>query len=92
LINENQGRYTEALNYYYDAIKMYGEAGNKWAMIDRYFNIGFLYEDQNNYPEALKNHREALRLSEELGTKEGIAASNSNMGECIACRRIIRKP
>lgn len=72
--------YKEALDYYFKALKIDEELGNKNGIARHLGNIGVVYEQQNDYPKALDYYFKALKMDEELGRKSGIAADLGNIG------------
>ncbi|MBC7864782.1 MAG: tetratricopeptide repeat protein, partial [Bacteroidia bacterium] len=62
--NQSFGR---ALDYYFKALKMVEELGNKNAIAGHLGNIGGLYSATKKYAEAEKYLLEALKLSKEIG-------------------------
>ncbi len=75
-----QGNYNDALTYYFKALKINEEVGNKEEVASNYNNIALIYTAQNNYPDALKNQLSSLKLNSEIGDKEGLANNYINIG------------
>ena len=71
---------TKALEYDFQALKMYEGTGDKngMATIDNY--IGSVYADMADYPRSLEYYFKALKLSEEAGNKNDMAPINGNIG------------
>ena len=74
-------RYTDAIEYYKFAGKLFKEAGRKGDYAIMLNNIGFLYDGLGQYDKAITSYRKALVIDEELGIKEGIATDLNNIGE-----------
>lgn len=72
--------YSEALTYYFKALKLFEELGYKNRIAPQLSNIGIVYNDQAIYPKALEYFFKALKMHEELGNKDGIAISIGNIG------------
>jgi serine phosphatase RsbU (regulator of sigma subunit)/tetratricopeptide (TPR) repeat protein len=84
VINYYRGNYPEALKYYFLALKIKEELGDKKGVASSYGNIGLIYLDQNNLSEALKNHLSCLKIMKEIGNKKGMALSYGNVGLVFA--------
>ena len=75
-----QGNYPKALDFFFKALKLDEETGNKNGMARRLGNIGIVYEEQGDYQKALDYYLKALKKDEELGNKAGIARHLGNIG------------
>ena len=73
--------YKKSLDYYFKALKMAEEVGNKNAMATFLGNIGNVYKDQKEFSQALEYSFKALQMNEELGNKNGIARVLGSIGE-----------
>ena len=80
LLNDAQGNYIYALEYYFRALKIAGdhEKMEKEAIILN--KIGNIYMQQGDYVQALNNHLKSLQIKEELKDTNGISASYNNIG------------
>ncbi len=76
----NQGDYAKALDYYFKALKIFEEIGNKNGQAANLGNIGIVYNDQGDYAKALDYYFKALKINEEIGNKNGQAANLGNIG------------
>ncbi|MBA3665309.1 MAG: tetratricopeptide repeat protein [Bacteroidetes bacterium] len=72
--------FNKALDYYFKALKLSEELGNKYGMADDLGNIGNVYNLQTDYPRALDYYFRALKIKEELGDKGAIATNLGNIG------------
>ena len=72
--------YPKALEYYFKALKLYEEIGNKKGIAANLNNIGIVYQDQGDYPKAVEYYFKALKIYEEIGNKKGIEGNLSNIG------------
>ncbi|MBI4930328.1 MAG: tetratricopeptide repeat protein [Bacteroidetes bacterium] len=72
--------YKKSLDYYFRALKIDEELGNKNGIARHLGNIGLTYDYQGNYPKALDYCFKALKITEELGNKNDIAAWLGNIG------------
>ncbi|MBI3500158.1 MAG: tetratricopeptide repeat protein [Bacteroidetes bacterium] len=90
-IAERNRLYTKALDYYFRALKIDEELGNKHEIANALGNIGIVYREQatNNksqftrdslYAKSLDYYSMALKTDEELGDKNGMAADLGNIG------------
>lgn len=75
-----KGDYPQALDYYFKALKMKEELGDKKGIAAILSNIGLVYWNQGDYPKALDYYFRALKMDEELGNKNGIARGLGNIG------------
>ena len=80
IVFKNQGKYIEALEYYFKSLRIEEEIGNKIGIAVTFNNIGLIYADQGDYPKALEYYFKGLKMDEELGNKNGIAARLGNIG------------
>ncbi|MBA3665308.1 MAG: tetratricopeptide repeat protein [Bacteroidetes bacterium] len=78
--NKQQADYAKALDYYFKALKIKEELGNKNGIANTLGNIGVVYSSQNDYSQALNYYFKALKIQEELGNKQSIAANLANIG------------
>jgi len=75
-----KGDYSTALDYYFNALKIYEELGRKSGIAINLGNIGIVYDELADYPRALEYYFKAQKMNEELGDKNGIAANLGNIG------------
>ena len=80
IIYSEQDNHDEALKYFFEALKLKEEIGDKNGIALLYNNIGVIYKAQGNSEEALKNYLTALKIKEELKDKWGIAGCYNNIG------------
>lgn len=74
------GDYPKALQYFFDALKIYQGTGNKKGIARNTGNIGIVYRLQGDYPNALNYFFKALKIYQELGVQSGIAINTGNIG------------
>ncbi|MBW8051510.1 MAG: tetratricopeptide repeat protein, partial [Cytophagales bacterium] len=80
-INYIQSNYPQALEYYFKALKIRKELGDKKGMAASYNNIGLIYWNQSSYPQALEYYFKAVKIEVELGEKStALAAFYNNIG------------
>jgi len=79
-VYRNQGNYAQALEYYFKALKINEEIGNKQGQAANLGNIGLVYSDQGNYAKALDYYFKALKINDEIGNKQGQAINLGNIG------------
>jgi tetratricopeptide (TPR) repeat protein len=76
----SQGDYSKALDYYFKALKINEEIGNKMGQAPNLGNIGNVYGSQGDYSKALDYHFKALKINEEIGNKRSQANNLCNIG------------
>ena len=80
-IYENiRGDIPKALEFYYGALKLQMEIGDKPGVALTLNNIGYAYDIQGDIPKALNFHHKSLKIREKIGDKIGIAMSLNNLG------------
>jgi tetratricopeptide (TPR) repeat protein len=84
IIYDEQGNYPKALEYYFKALKMEEDAGDKGRQADVSGNIGIVYREQGDEPKALEYYLKTLQIKEELGDKEGQARVMGNIGNAYS--------
>jgi len=80
VVYRQQGDYPKGLDYFFKALKMYEELGNKNGIAISYGNIGILYWYQEDFQKTLDYYFKALKIGEELGDKVRIAIQLGNIG------------
>jgi tetratricopeptide (TPR) repeat protein len=80
----SQGNYVKALEYYFKALKINEEIGNKQGQSANIGNIGLVYSDQGNYAKALDYFFRAQKIDEEIGNKQYQATNLGNIGNVYA--------
>ena len=92
VIYDDQGNYARALENYFNALKTFEIAGDKYGMATTYNNIGIINYEQaqqpfndslatrKNYQSALHYYSLSLNIRETLGDKHGIADCYTNIG------------
>ncbi|MBN4072098.1 tetratricopeptide repeat protein [Flavobacteriales bacterium AH-315-E23] len=78
--NVLKGRYTKALEYYFKALNIDKELGNKDGIAKHLGNIGIVYTSQGDYPKALEYYFKALRMNEQMGNINYVTAILGNIG------------
>ena len=91
IIYRQQGKYKDALENSFAALKIRITIGDKTGIATSYSNIGLMYNDQGNNTEALKYDFAALKIRKEIGNKKGIADTYNNIGLIYDTREITRK-
>jgi serine phosphatase RsbU (regulator of sigma subunit) len=80
IVYKVQSNYPKALEYYFKALKMAEDLGEKNLTAANVTNIGSIYYAQGYYPKALQYYLRALNIVEESGNKSGIANVTGNIG------------
>ncbi len=76
-----QTAYSQALNNFYKADKIYREINQPLELAENLNKIGQTYYHVRQYPQAEKAFRESLRLYESKGNKNGVAESYGFIGQ-----------
>ncbi len=71
--------YVNALEYFFNSLKVNEELKNRKKIGRNYGNIGIIYKEQGNITKALEYQFKALKLNQELGDKVGIALNYGNI-------------
>ncbi len=79
-INSDRENYSQAMQDYHAALKIYESIQDKKNIVNIYNLIANAYHHQGDYPNALKNQYASLKIREEIGDEEGIAWSYNNIG------------
>ena len=82
----NKGKYQEALNNFFKALK-FAESNLKDNPLNKidanYNNIGLVYQEMELYEKAIPYHLKALAIRKERTYTQGEAASYNNLGICF---------
>ncbi|MBI2268771.1 MAG: sensor histidine kinase [Bacteroidetes bacterium] len=79
ILNDQKGDFTNALNYYFKALKVSEEINYKKGMARCYNHIGIIYDKQGDYNTAMVYQLKSLKIKEEINDKFGIARSFANI-------------
>jgi serine phosphatase RsbU (regulator of sigma subunit)/Tfp pilus assembly protein PilF len=79
-IFKEQGNYSKAIDYYFKALRIDEEFGNKAGVARHYGNLGTLYTMQEDNAKALDYFLKSLKMNEGLGFKEQISTNLGNIG------------
>ncbi len=74
-----KSEFPPALDYYFKALKISEETGDKRGIAQVMGYIGNVYKDEGNYNKALEYEEDALKFSEELGDKKLISVNQGYM-------------
>ena len=80
IVYRKKADYAKALDYYFKALKLDEEIGNKKEIATDLGNIGIVYHKLKNFPKTLYYYERALKIDEELGNKSGVARHLGNIG------------
>jgi tetratricopeptide (TPR) repeat protein len=80
MIHNNEGKYVEALENYFDALRIFESIQDKQAIATAYSNIALLYSMQGKVKEALETYTTALKINEGMGNKMGGSITLHNIG------------
>ncbi len=78
-ISMTQSNFEEGLTFFWDALRISEEIGNKDNMAQNLNYIAEIYVEQKQYGKAIENYKKALALVEGLGIKPGISACLTNL-------------
>ncbi len=87
IISDLQGNSTNALGYYFAALKISDEACDTETSAVVYVNIGTVYQEQHDLEKAWQYYQKALKLEGKAGYQDNIASAIGNMGALYAERR-----
>ncbi len=84
MYNWNQGNYNEALQYYFESIKVNSKIPEaKRGSLDVNFNnIGLIYQEMHLFDKAVDYHNKALQIRIDKKKVQGQIASYNNLGIC----------
>ncbi|HEX7414625.1 MAG TPA: tetratricopeptide repeat protein, partial [Bacteroidia bacterium] len=77
----NQADYPKALDYYFKALKMREELGDKSEIAINLGNIGSLYTKTSKYKEAETYLLDALKMDKEIGAQDGERDDEEKLSE-----------
>lgn len=76
-----QAAYTQAINYYYKADKLFRQENATAQLAGNLNKIGETYYYARQYRIAAEKYKEALKLYQQLGDQKGIAESHGLIGQ-----------
>src|SRR5579859_616408 len=74
------GQKQEALRYYEQALRIFGEVGDRGGEGTTLNNLGGVYDDLGQKQEALRYYEQALRIRREVGDRGGEGTTLNNIG------------
>ena len=77
---DTQGRYAEALTYYFQSLKIEEEINNEKGQAVTLGNIGIIYYNQKEYEKALDYYEKSLALKEKINETNSISTILGNIG------------
>jgi tetratricopeptide (TPR) repeat protein len=80
LIYQNQGDYTQAINYNSRSLEIDKELGKEKGVVTSLNNIAIIYQSQGDFESALGYFSRSLKINEEIDDKKGISSSLNNIG------------
>ena len=87
ILQANQGKYPEALDYFYKSLQGFEMIKNKsgWISVAScYENIGTIYNLTNSYDQAIWNYEKAIAISKKLKHSDlSIALNEANIGSIL---------
>ncbi|WP_338376269.1 tetratricopeptide repeat protein [uncultured Flavobacterium sp.] len=85
MFNWNKGRFQEALNWFFKALKLAekNQIKDNTIKIDATLNnIGLIYQEMELFEKAIPYHQKALEIRSERKYAQGEASSYNNLGIC----------
>jgi tetratricopeptide (TPR) repeat protein len=79
VVYSEENNYSEALEKYFKALKIYQEIGQTSSISKVYNNIGIVYKSQENLPKALDYFLKALKIQQQTG-EQTVAVTLTNIG------------
>ncbi len=73
-------RYTEAIEWFQEALAVQRENGDLESVANTLNNIGLNYKMRGNYDKAIEFYEQTIRIDEELGKGNDIAKTLNNIG------------
>ena len=84
IILDESGNYLEALQNYFNALKIYEKKSTSFDQIPAVLvNIGIVYKKQKKYNKVLEYYNRALKIYEEKKFKVGITIIKGNIGSVL---------
>lgn len=80
LIEADDGRYPEALDYHLKALTIREKTGDREGLAYSNNNLGNVHRNMGEFDKALARHRQGLALKIELGLRASEAYSHQNIG------------
>ncbi|MCW3122773.1 MAG: hypothetical protein JWQ38_2265, partial [Flavipsychrobacter sp.] len=81
IVYQVQSDYPHAHEYYFKALKIEEELGDKKRAANTNIGIGTVYRNQSDFPHALEYYKKALKLAGETGDKKALALVSYNIGD-----------
>nr|WP_299381183.1 tetratricopeptide repeat protein [Allomuricauda sp.] len=81
VLNEENGNYTTALDYYRQSLAANKKYNDKRVASIIYNNLGIVFLDLSKMDSSVVYHNKALKLRRELGNDRGVVQSLVNIGE-----------
>lgn len=79
VVYSEENNYADALENYFNALKIYEENGQKAYISKVCNNIGIVYKSQHKLPQALSYLQKALKIQEETG-EQSVPVTLTNIG------------
>jgi serine phosphatase RsbU (regulator of sigma subunit)/Tfp pilus assembly protein PilF len=84
-----EGKVSEAMTYYQDALKVFEELKDTSHVADSYQNIGYLLQNQKDVEGAMKYFQKALKLYSLKKKKKDMADCYSFLADCYKSRNLM---
>lgn len=81
IVSSDLKQYQEALNYYFQALGIWRELGNREKQSNSLFALGQVYSDLGDYPNALQYFQQTLDLQRSLSDELGQALTLVVLGD-----------
>lgn len=76
---ESLGNYTQALNDYFTALKLYEKVDDDRGVMHELMNIGLIYQYQKKYNQAISLYNRAIKIGEKIRDEEGSVGVYNNL-------------
>jgi serine phosphatase RsbU (regulator of sigma subunit)/Tfp pilus assembly protein PilF len=80
IIHEYQGRFADALENYFEALKIQKTIKDDEGLAFTYNNIGLVYSYQGDYKKSLDNYTKALKIRRKSKDLQGLSSTYNNIG------------
>ena len=79
-LHHRLGQYSEALQYFEQALARFRDIGDRQGEVNALFNLGVVYDSLGQYPQALDHFQQALAIARDIGDHQGEGVTLGNLG------------
>ncbi len=80
MANADKGNFSSSLSYFFKALKISEEMGNKQLVADNLSNVGNVYGNLGEFDKSLEYFLKAMKISESFDNKSKMASTLGNIG------------